>query len=82
MKRPRLRILLPVTLVAVTAGVVGYSGSPSSAAGCSPAGNQIAAGATASKCAKFAGIASSGNKNSLDPAQQPTDQNSIQVSAA
>jgi len=68
--------------VAVTAGVVGYSGSPSSAAGRSPAGNQIAAGATASKCAKFAGIASSGNKNSLDPAQQPSSQNSLNMNAA
>src|SRR5438132_9201155 len=70
MQKPRLRILLPVTLVAVTAGVAGYGGSASSAAD------------RASKCVKFAGIASSGNKNSLDPAQQPTDQNSIQVSAA
>jgi peptide/nickel transport system substrate-binding protein len=71
-----------VTLVAVTAAVAGYAGSPSSAAGRGPVAIKTANGAAASNCVKFAGIASSGNKNSLDPAQQPTDQNSLQVSSA
>jgi peptide/nickel transport system substrate-binding protein len=34
----------------------------------------------AAKCVTFAGVESSGNKNSMDPAQQPSSQNSLNVS--
>jgi peptide/nickel transport system substrate-binding protein len=71
MKKP-LKVLLPLTVVVVTAAVAGYAGSAKSAS---------SAGA-ASNCVKYAGVESSGNKNSLDPAQQPSSQNSINMNAA
>jgi peptide/nickel transport system substrate-binding protein len=36
----------------------------------------------ANKCVKYAGVESSGNKNSMDPAQQPSSQNSLNVNAS
>jgi peptide/nickel transport system substrate-binding protein len=71
MKKP-LKVLLPLTVVVVTAAVAGYAWSAKSAS---------SAGA-ASNCVKYAGVESSGNKNSLDPAQQPSSQNSINMNAA
>ena len=38
--------------------------------------------ATADKCVKYAGVESSGNKNSMDPAQQPSSQNSLNMNAS
>jgi len=86
MKKSLVKILLPLTLLAVIAGAAGYAGSPSSAAvdalGASPTAGDGATGAIATKnCVRFAGIVSAGNKNSLDPAQQPTDQQSLNVDA-
>jgi peptide/nickel transport system substrate-binding protein len=71
MKKP-LKVLLPLTVVAVAAAVAGYAGSAKSAS------NSTAA----ARCVKYAGVESSGNKNSLDPAQQPSSQNSLNVNAA
>ena len=34
------------------------------------------------KCVKYAGVESSGNKNSMDPAQQPSSQSSLNVNAS
>ena len=34
------------------------------------------------KCVKYAGVESSGTKNSMDPAQQPSSQNSLNVNAS
>ena len=67
MKKP-LKVLLPLALAAATATLVGPVGSASSAS------NAPAAHA-ATKCVKYAGVESSGNKNSMDPAQQPSSQN-------
>jgi len=67
-----VKALLPVTL-AVTMAAVAVSAS---SAGRTPAA------ANAAKCVKYAGVESSGNKNSLDPAQQPSSQNSLNMNAA
>jgi peptide/nickel transport system substrate-binding protein len=72
MKKP-LKVLLPLALVVVTAAVAGGSAS---SAGRTPAA------ANAAKCVKYAGVESSGNKNSMDPAQQPSSQNSLNMNAA
>ena len=40
------------------------------------------AASRADKCVKYAGVESSGNKNSMDPAQQPSSQNSLNVNAS
>ncbi len=80
-----LKVLLPVAAVAVTASVAGYAGSASSAvraSGASPAAINAGGGTTAARCAKYAGVESSGNKNSMDPAQQPSSQNSLNVNAS
>ena len=73
--RKPLRVLLPVAVAIVTAAVVGPVGSASSA-------STATAAASATKCVKFAGVESSGNKNSMDPAQQPSSQNSLNVNAS
>ena len=67
-----LKVLLPVTLAVMTAAV---------AVSASSAGRTPAA-ANAAKCVKYAGVESSGNKNSLDPAQQPSSQNSLNMNAS
>jgi peptide/nickel transport system substrate-binding protein len=67
--KKQLRVLLPLALAGTVAVVAGHAGTAKSA----PA---------ASRCVKYAGVESSGNKNSLDPAQQPSSQNSINVNAA
>jgi peptide/nickel transport system substrate-binding protein len=71
MKKP-LQLLLPVALVVATAAIAGHAGSAKSAS----------TAATAGKCVKYAGVESSGNKNSMDPAQQPSSQNSLNINAA
>jgi peptide/nickel transport system substrate-binding protein len=71
MKKP-LKVLLPLALVVVTATV---------AVSASSAGRTPAA-ATAATCVKYAGVESSGNKNSMDPAQQPSSQNSLNINAS
>ena len=75
MKKP-LKVLLPLALAAATATLVGPVGSASSASNA-----PVAAGAT-TKCVKYAGVESSGNKNSMDPAQQPSSQSSLNVNAS
>ncbi len=75
MKKP-LKVLLPLTLAAATVALVGPVGSASSKTN-APA----AAGAT-TKCVKYAGVESSGNKNFMDPAQQPGSQSSLNVNAS
>src|SRR5256886_6124467 len=72
MKKP-LKVLLPLALVVVTAAVAGSSASTSS---------RGAAAASAATCVRYAGVESSGNKNSMDPAQQPSSQNSLNMNAA
>ena len=67
-----LKVLLPVTLAVMTAAVA----VSTSSAGRTPAA------ANAAKCVKYAGVESSGNKNSLDPAQQPSSQNSLNMNAS
>ena len=75
MKKP-LKVLLPLALAAAAATLVGPVGSASSAS------NAPAARAATTKCVKYAGVESSGNKNSMDPAQQPSSQNSLNVNAS
>src|SRR3954454_21834425 len=67
-----LKVLLPLALVAVTATVA----VSASSAGRTP--TAVSAG----KCVKYAGVESSGNKNSMDPAQQPSSQNSLNMNAS
>jgi peptide/nickel transport system substrate-binding protein len=55
------------------ASAVGVAAGPAAAA---------TTAAAADKCVTFAGVESSGNKNSMDPAQQPSSQNSLNVSAS
>src|ERR1700694_3379072 len=71
MKKP-LKVLLPLAFVVATAALAGHAGSAKSAS----------TAATASRCVKYAGVESSGNKNSMDPAQQPSSQNSLNMNAA
>ncbi len=75
MRKP-LKVLFPLALAGITAALAGPVGTATSAVK-APA----AAGATG-KCVKFAGVESSGNKNSMDPAQQPSSQNSLNVNAS
>lgn len=63
-----LRTQLLVALGLATAAI-GFAGTAEAAS-------------TADKCVKYAGVESSGNKNSMDPAQQPSSQNSLNVNAA
>jgi peptide/nickel transport system substrate-binding protein len=74
MKKP-LKVLLPLALAAATATLVGPVGSASSA-------SNGPAAAAATKCVKYAGVETSGNKNSMDPAQQPSSQSSLNVNAS
>ena len=71
MKKP-LQVLLPAVLVVATAVFAGQASSAKS----------VSTAAAAGTCVKYAGVESSGNKNSLDPAQQPSSQNSLNVNAA
>jgi peptide/nickel transport system substrate-binding protein len=73
MKKP-LIVLLPLGVLIVLAAAAGQARSAKSA----PA----AAAAQAATCVKYAGAESSGNKNSMDPAQQPSSQNSLNVNAS
>jgi peptide/nickel transport system substrate-binding protein len=75
MKKP-LKVMLPLALAAATATLVGPVGSASSAS------NAPAARAATAKCVKYAGVETSGNKNSMDPAQQPSSQSSLNVNAS
>jgi peptide/nickel transport system substrate-binding protein len=68
-----LKVLFPLVLVAATAALVATAGSASTSS---------RAAASADKCVKYAGVESSGNKNSMDPAQQPSSQNSLNMNAA
>jgi peptide/nickel transport system substrate-binding protein len=68
-----LKVLVPLALVAATAALVATAGSAST-----PSRSTAAA----AKCVKYAGVESSGNKNSMDPAQQPSSQNSLNMNAA
>jgi peptide/nickel transport system substrate-binding protein len=87
MTRMPLRFLLPAVLIAGAAAAAALVGSASG----SPAASGIAASPTTiqtpygtidtKNCAKYAGVESSGSKNSLDPAQQPSSQNSLNVNA-
>jgi peptide/nickel transport system substrate-binding protein len=74
MKKP-LKVLLPLAFVVVMAAVA----ISTSSAGRTTA---TATATAAAKCVKYAGVESSGNKNSLDPAQQPSSQNSLNMNAA
>ena len=71
MKKP-LKVLLPLAIVVAAVSVAGNTGSAKSAS----------TAATAEKCVKYAGVESSSNKNSLDPAQQPSSQNSLNINAS
>jgi peptide/nickel transport system substrate-binding protein len=65
-----LKKRVPVLMaLGLAAAAVGFAGTADAAS-------------TAAKCVKFAGVESSGNKNSMDPAQQPSSQNSLNVSAS
>lgn len=77
MKKP-LKVLLPLAFVVAMAVLAGSAGS-ATLAGSSPA---AAGGASAARCVRYAGVESSGNKNSMDPAQQPSSQNSLNMNAA
>jgi peptide/nickel transport system substrate-binding protein len=69
------RCMLTLALAVTTAAVAGTVGSASAA-------STGAAAPNADKCVKYAGVESSGNKNSMDPAQQPSSQNSLNVNAS
>jgi peptide/nickel transport system substrate-binding protein len=71
MKKP-LKVLVPLALALAVAAVAGHVGSAKSASS-APA---------AARCVKYAGVESSGNKNSMDPAQQPSSQNSLNMNAS
>jgi peptide/nickel transport system substrate-binding protein len=73
-----LKVLLPLALLTATAAVVGPVGSASTSSRVPAA----AGGVTAQKCVKYAGVESSSNKNSMDPAQQPSSQNSLNINAS
>ena len=75
MRKP-LKVLLPLALAAATAALAGPVGSASSQS------TAPAAKAATTKCVKYAGVESSGNKNSMDPAQQPSSQSSLNVNAS
>src|SRR5690349_650882 len=82
-----LRLLLPAALAGAAAAaaalVASASGSPvASGVAASPATIKTPYGTIDTKnCVKYAGVESSGSKNSLDPAQQPSSQNSLNVNA-
>src|SRR6476646_6200590 len=67
-----LQVLLPAVLVVATAVFAGQASYAKS----------VSTAAAAGTCVKYAGVEASGNKNSLDPAQQPSSQNSLNVNAA
>ena len=74
MKKP-LKVLFPLAVVIAMVAVAGQARVAKSA---------LDAGTTATaaaKCVKYAGVESTGNKNSMDPAQQPSSQNSLNVNA-
>ncbi len=75
MKKP-LRVLFPLATLITMAVVGGLAHSAESA----PAAATTAAQTT--NCVKYAGVESSSNKNSMDPAQQPSSQNSLNVNAS
>jgi len=86
MTRKPFRLLLPAALLAglaaTAAALVGSaSGSPvATGIAASPATIKTPYGTVDTKnCVKYAGVESSGSKNSLDPAQQPSSQNSLNV---
>ena len=77
MTKPQ-KVLFPlaVVIMIVMVAVAGQARSAKSA----PA---VASTATqGGKCVKYAGVESTGNKNSMDPAQQPSSQNSLNVNAS
>ena len=74
MKKP-LKVLFPLTIVIAMVAVAGQASSAKSAV------DEGAAAAATAKCVKYAGVEDSGSKNSLDPAQQPGSQNSLNVNA-
>jgi peptide/nickel transport system substrate-binding protein len=88
MTRKPLTVLLSAVLLigaATTAVLVDSASSSPTAAGtaASPATIRTPYGTIDTKnCVKYAGVESSGSKNSLDPAQQPSSQNSLNVSAS
>lgn len=63
----------------VVAGLVAAAAVAAAFVGSASAGSRAAA---AQKCVRYAGVESSGNKNSMDPAQQPSSQNSLNINAA
>ncbi len=68
--KKQLKVLLPLALVSgAIAATAGHAGAAKSAV-------------SAANCVKYAGVESSGNKNSMDPAQQPSSQNSLNVNAS
>ena len=77
--KKQLKVLLPLTLaitaIAAIAAIAGHAGTAKSAPTASTA-------ASAARCVKYAGVESSGNKNSMDPAQQPSSQNSLNMNAS
>jgi peptide/nickel transport system substrate-binding protein len=81
-----LKVLLPLALAVAMAAVAGYAGSAKSAstaaAGYAGSAKSASTAAAGGKCVKYAGVESSGNNNSMDPAQQPSSQNSLNVNAS
>jgi peptide/nickel transport system substrate-binding protein len=71
-----LRVVLPLVTLVTMAAVGGLAHTAQSA----PAAATTVAQTT--NCVKYAGVESSSNKNSMDPAQQPSSQNSLNVSAS
>jgi ABC-type transport system substrate-binding protein len=69
------KVLLSLTLGTVAAALVATAGSASTS-------SRRPAAAAAERCVKFAGVEASGNKNSMDPAQQPSSQNSLNINAS
>ena len=71
-----LRAVLPLVTLVTMAAVGGLAHTAQSA----PAAATTVAQTT--NCVKYAGVESSSNKNSMDPAQQPSSQNSLNVNAS
>ena len=74
--KKRLKVIFPLTVAVAMVAVAGQATSATSA----PTG--AATPAATANCVKYAGVESTGNKNSMDPAQQPSSQNSLNVNAS
>src|SRR5687768_5774833 len=74
----RQKILFPLAVVIMIVMVV-VAGEARSAKSAPAVTGTATQGA---KCVKYAGVESTGNKKSMDPAQQPSSQNSLNVNAS